>query len=124
MKYTVVTFLALSVFMCPAITLAADDGFGAGEEKFSNQGHPAFGEPTLADEVSAIEPASGEEEELEEVMGDEVTTTVIDHGDGDVSTRDRVGEGDVGIFYQNDRDDRIMDDDDAIGVEMKLLEFQ
>ncbi len=144
------TFLALSVFVVLAVmsfsARAADDFGGFGGAGFSNQGHPAFGDVMMNDDadldaaaVAGIEPAAGDssqedaqaekqsgavQEELEKKFDTDVTHTVIDRGDGDTNTRDRVGEGEVGIFYDHNKDERLMDDDDSIGVEMKVLEFQ
>ena len=85
------TMLCLAVMM-PYKVWAADGDSGFGEQRFSNQGHPAFGGPDLtADEVSSIEPASGEEDpadtgmegvtESSPVMESEETPAVTDNTD-------------------------------------------
>jgi len=34
-----------------------------------------------------------------------------------------MGDGDVGLFYEHKKDGRVQDDQDAIGIELRLLEF-
>ncbi len=112
------------------------DDFGG--DRFNRNSHSALSESpgrdldTLAESLSGIEPAAGsvspEEEsragsELEGEYGTPVSHTVIDRGDHETIIRDRVGAGEVGIFYENKQDGRINDNHDAIGVELKVLEF-
>lgn len=65
-----------------------------------------------------------EDLELERRMKTEVEHTTIDRGDGLTTTRDSLGEGDVGLFYDYKQDERIKDDDHSIGIEFRLLEFE
>ena len=79
-------------------------------------------------EPDVIEPSAGEktdlENELEEKMGTEVNSTTQDLGDGQTKQHDSVGEGAVRTFYKNEADSRVNDQEDAIGVEVKVLEFK
>lgn len=112
------------------VETAADDFGGGG---FPHNSHSALrGDPEMsAEEASEIEPAAGpkaspaspSEKELEDEYGTDVNQTVIDRGDSEVKTRDRFGSDDVGLFYDHKRDERVNDEDDAIGVEFRLLEF-
>jgi hypothetical protein len=109
-----------------------------GQVRFSNNSHSALSEATSGDmfseaeALSDIEPAAGpvgpDEEnqsakELEEEYGAPATQTVIDRGDSETLTRDRFGDGEVGVFFENKKDSRINDEQDAIGIEFRLLEF-
>lgn len=130
------------------IALSADDGFG-GASAFSNTRETAFEDPSdlpspeemqtqamiaAAKRAANIQPAAGEhdnppeedkiEVELEEKFDTEITRTQLDRAAGSTSSRDRIGEDKVGVFYDHNNDERIMDDDDTIGVEVRLLEFE
>lgn len=112
--------LAASFITAPA--MAADE-FGA---RFQGETPAALEEPITAPQD--IEPAAGDgqdavETELEEKFQTEVESTTYKSGDGQTKSHDSVGEGDVRLFYQNKKDERVMDDKDVIGVELKLLEF-
>lgn len=142
--------IGLIILSVTPFAYAADDNFG---NPFSNQTPGAFDDPdpeSLAARLNSdsdmgdVDPASlnaimtaaGDEarqdnlseQAAEDVLTDEygtdVTRTVIDRGDGETATRDRMGEGEIGVFYDHKRDERIMDSDDAIGVEIKLHEFK
>ncbi len=112
------------------------DDFGGA--RFRNNSHSALdSRPSddialAAKELNDIQPAAGStksatetesERELEKEFGAPVNSTVIDRGDSETLTRDSFGDGNVGVFYENNKDSRINDDQDAIGVEFRLLEF-
>jgi len=115
---------------------------GATEEETNLQGiEPAAGEetategsapdPATAEDLTVAptkeEPAAGEatlEDDLEVKMGTEVQSTTQDLGDGQVKQHDSVGEGNVRAFYRSEQDGRVMDTDDAAGVEVKVIEFK
>lgn len=121
-------------------TNAADE-FGA---MFENSAPSALGGPVsntpTAEELQAIAPAAGdgeksapkteqqirekEEEILTEEFGETVKREHLDSGDGRTKTRDKVGDGNVRVYYDHTKDERIMDEDDTIGVEVKLFEFK
>lgn len=92
-------------------------------------------------EIADIEPAAGEKEdgdqkrrqkteeelrekELEEKLGTSVESTIQDRGDGQIKEHDSIGDGNVRLFRQRNEDERINDDNDTIGIELKLLEFK
>ncbi len=89
---------------------------------------PAAGEEEEATPATATEPAAGNEAgtvegELEQKFDTEVTTSTTDQGDGQTEQHDSVGEGKVRAFYKSEQGDRVMDTEDAAGVEIKVLEF-
>ena len=124
------------LFSMGAAKAAATDEFG--KESFGQNSHQALGgEPRTMDDiargVSEIEPAAGPaktiqsetEKELEKEYGVDVEQTVIDRGDSETLTRDSFGDEDdnVRLFREHKKDGRIQDDQDAIGIELRLLEF-
>ncbi len=127
--------IALLLFVCPvALHAAATDEFGPAG--FGQNSHEGLGGETrtmddVARGVSDIEPSAGPsktiktdtEKELEREYGVDVEQTIIDRGDSETLTRDRMGDGDVGLFYEHKKDGRVQDDQDAIGIELRLLEF-
>ncbi|MCE7886435.1 MAG: hypothetical protein DYH13_02900 [Alphaproteobacteria bacterium PRO2] len=96
----------------------------AGEEEPDTTGT----EPAASDKVGT-EPAAGHEAgtiegELEQKFGTEVTSTINDKGDGQTEQHDSVGEGKIRAFYKSEQDGRVMDTEDAAGVEVKVIEFE
>ncbi len=150
--FSLALWSAMAIFYtvsAPHTALAEDDGGFGGAVPFSNERHSAFEDPAdlpspaqmeadalaaTARQLEEIQPAAGEhdnppenqkqEVELKEKFDADLTRTTLDRADGDVSSRDRVGDGKVGVFYDHNSDDRIMDEDDAIGVELRLMEFE
>jgi hypothetical protein len=57
-------------------------------------------------------------------MGTEVQSTTQDAGDGVTKQHDSVGDGKVRAFYKSEQDGRVMDSNDAAGVEVKVLDFK
>lgn len=96
----------------------------AGDES----GNEAAPSPEIIEEKSAEKPSADEatdrEQDLEKEMGTDVDSTVQDLGDGQVQQHDSVGEGNVRTFYKSETDGRVMDNNDAVGVEVKVLEFE
>lgn len=142
--------IMIAVLMITVAAHAADNGgFGS---SFTNQAPTALGGETSTAiaageqgaEAAAVEPAAGEdgkkadkvepsagpsiksdeEKELEERFNTDVTRTTFDRGDGNSETRDVMGDGKVGVYYQNDKDDKMNDSSDSIGVNVKILEFK
>ena len=90
---------------------------------------PAAGEEEEAAPANAAEPAAGNEAatvegELEQKFDTEVTTSTTDQGDGQTEQHDSVGEGKIRAFYKSEQDGRVMDTEDAAGVEVKVIEFE
>lgn len=122
--------IGLFVFGAAGFVYAADE-FGA---RFNADAPVAL--ETEEDRLQNIEPAAGDatdettpgdaapSNELEEKFGTEVTTTTRDSGDGQTEQHDSVGEGKIRAFYKSEQDGRVMDNSDAAGVEVEVLEFQ
>jgi hypothetical protein len=130
--FTLFCFSAMAAGLEPG-TYERDDFGGA---RFATNSHSALREnsekKSAITSPQEIEPAAGAvgtkqesqaEQELEEKFDAKVDQTVIDRGDHEIMIRDRIGGGDVGIFYDNKKDNRINDQEDAIGVELRLMEF-
>lgn len=125
-------FACLTLISASDRATAADDG-GFGAARFADQGHPALGP---VDDVSGVEPAAGAEAfpvtgppgameaALEGQFETDVTRSAMDRGGDEIITRDRVGDGQVGVFYDHTQDDRIQDSDDALGLDVELFEFR
>ncbi len=64
-----------------------------------------------------------QERALEESSGTEVERDRIERGSRDQTTHDRYGSGTFGVF-QSTSDTRNLEDNDAMGVDIKLLEFE
>jgi hypothetical protein len=106
----------------------ADIEPAAGDEEADTTGSK---EPAASDEANtaATEPAAGNEAgtvegELEQKFDTEVTSTTTDKGDGQTEQHDSVGEGKIRAFYKSEQDGRVMDTEDAAGVEVKVIEFE
>jgi hypothetical protein len=135
--------LSLAILLAPA-SLRAEDvdavhkaydngGFGA---YFSNEAPAALAEKNPAESLSEIEPASGmvanegmveekqAESELEKVYNTDINRTVIERDNGSQAAQDTIGDGNVGIFYDHSYDERLGDESDAIGVKLKIMEFE
>ena len=130
---------ALGAIILSTSPVCAASDFGG---NFANKGHPAFNDPAIVGDIGAklqeIAPASGPapeknldeesigdaEAELGEKFNTDVTRSVIERSTGDVNTRDRMGDGQLGIFMDNSKDERSMEERDVIGVDLKLLEFK
>jgi hypothetical protein len=83
-------------------------------------------EPSVEPAVEpAIEPEGGAktDAELEAKMGTDVQSSTQELGE-QTQQHDSVGEGKVRAFYKTEQDGRIMDNNDAAGVEVKVLEFK
>lgn len=79
-------------------------------------------------QANAIQPEAGqksdEERELGERFNTDVTRTEFDRGDGNVRTHDRMGNDKIGVYYETNKDEKLNDSNDTIGVNIKLLEFK
>jgi hypothetical protein len=145
MRFFAVFLTGLFVFGAASFVYAADE-FGArfnadAPAALESQEDEAAGlqdiEPAAGDSTDATTEApadtSGEtpaetteavESELEEKFDTEVSTTISDQGDGQIEQHDSVGDGKVRAFYKSETDSRVMDTNDAAGVEVKVLEFE
>lgn len=143
--FSMALMAALMVMSAPFTSSQAADEFGP---RFTNQAPAALQGPesdaliatqdsdAAGNELNEIAPAAGNAvdgvtpasdnvvgEEIGKELGAPVAHTEVDRGAGDTSQHDSVGEGDVGVFYKNNSDDRIKDTDDAVGVEFRLMKF-
>lgn len=84
---------------------------------------PAATAPAASTEPAAGDEAGTVEGELEQKFGTEVTTTTTEKGD-QTEQHDSVGEGKIRAFYKSEQDGRVMDTEDAAGVEVKVIEFE
>lgn len=97
----------------------------AGEAAESKEPSPESRDPIAPEPATAnpVDEAAEIEQELEDKMGTDVSTTTQDLGDGQLKQHDSVGEGNIRAFYRSEQDGRVMDNSDAAGVEVKVLEF-
>lgn len=126
MKLFASFIMGMAVLMAGSFVYAEDE-FG---ERFHNENPAALKDKTAPPEPvkpEDIEPAAGEntdlEGELEQKFDTDVTTTTTEKGDGQTEQHDSVGEGKIRAFYTSEQGDRVMDTEDAAGVEVKVLEF-
>ncbi|MGB4107565.1 MAG: hypothetical protein WBK55_07195 [Alphaproteobacteria bacterium] len=127
MKLFASFIMGMAVLMAGSFVYAEDE-FG---ERFSNEKPAALKDdaaPAEPVKPEDIEPAAGEntdiEGELEQKFDTDVTSTTTDKGDGQTEQHDSVGEGKIRAFYKSEQDGRVMDTDDAAGVEVKVIEFE
>lgn len=127
MKLFASFIMGMAVLMAGSFVYAEDE-FG---ERFHNENPAALKDKTAPVEAvkpEDIEPAAGEnadiEGELEQKFDTEVTSTTTDKGDGQTEQHDSVGEGKIRAFYKSEQDGRVMDTEDAAGVEVKVIEFE
>lgn len=139
MNLAYLTFLVTILAFAVCNNAMAESEFG---QPFAKQAHNAFEDPSDdfmnnfdPAELQNIEPAAGgpdihntdditnAEQELEAKFDTEVTRTIQQGPSGEIETRDRVGDGPVGIFYDHGKNDRMSAEEDTIGIDMKLLEF-
>tara|TARA_B100001179_G_C18571260_1_gene395247 strand:- start:381 stop:671 length:291 start_codon:yes stop_codon:yes gene_type:complete len=65
-----------------------------------------------------------EERELERVYGTQVERDNMTRGGNDRSTFDRYGDGRLGTFQNANETDRNLEESDAIGINLRLFEFE
>ncbi|MGE4313720.1 MAG: hypothetical protein AB7E85_05550 [Pseudobdellovibrionaceae bacterium] len=65
-----------------------------------------------------------QERELEAVYGTQVERDRLDRGGRTGTTFDRYGDGPVGVFQNNNKSDRGVENSDSIGVNVRLFEFE
>lgn len=65
-----------------------------------------------------------EERELERVYGTQVERDNMTRGGNDRSTFDRYGDGALGTFQNANETDRNLEESDAIGINLRLFEFE
>lgn len=96
--------------------------------------------PVIAQDVFTIEPPQSlqqkerkakplsqeeiQERELENAFGTSVERDRIERGGTSETTFDRYGDGTVGVFQNNTSSERNIDDNDSIGINIRLFEFE
>ena len=65
-----------------------------------------------------------EEKELEALYGMDVERNRLGRGSIESTTRDRYGDGRIGVFQEHTESARNHDTHDSIGLEVKLFEFK
>ncbi len=83
----------------------------------------SFSPQVWADSLKGQTQEQRDELELEALYGVDVERDRLERGSIDSSTRDRYGDGRVGVFQDNTKNARNLDTNDSIGVEVKLFEF-
>lgn len=79
-----------------------------------NHGDEPLQDSTLSD-VSKVD---------DQVLGKDIQLEIFDRGEDQTIEYERVGEEPVAVFYRRDSGGKIMDKEDAIGVEVRLFEFE
>jgi len=119
-RFTGNTPVALQDTTSADVNVAADAEMSAEQ---LNEVAPAAGGTAAG--VDGVTPTSDNivGQELGEQLGAPVSHTELDRS-GDQSQHNSIGDGDVGVFYQNNSNDRIKDTDDSVGIELRLLKFE
>ncbi len=100
----------------------ADMAPAAGDENTAAEAADKTSEPVKPESEADIK--SEEEKELEAKFKTDVTRTEFDRGDGNTTTHDRMSDDKVGVYYETEKDEKLNDSSDTIGVNVKLLEFK